>query len=1056
MKLPFKNNLFYNLKSNFDHEGRPEEALDEFEHEKEIPLPPVPSKNVIQEPTATYGKQEIDHQNQTDNVQVIIQKIEINQANEISEEAPKRPKVVWGNAQQPAKIKLKFTTTPAPQYLRELAFFRIDLMRSLSDNDFTFISTLAKFKDSGSSRNYRNKTITIPSGIEDGNYFLRIIALDEEEYPLNVEEEALQEDLIHTQKISSDTSIFFFTDSEENISSVENLMFEVNEEELPPVSEVSSTIDHWLYTFVNLRLQNITDAQPITGTTGFRLQTSRGTHLESVYETILKPVNKSLKVCLPEKLAIIEQCILANPTHVDPLLVDIKNYGPLREGAITLTEVAEGENDWIPASFRVKRAEVFAAIRASAANGKGVWETFDIYNHIELIRDYVEEYQHWLSKISRKLKKIDDLAPEEQEDLYEMLQVVQNLDLVHAKTLLPQQKIGTVFLQTPLHPMRMIWSLNFWHWYQNWESQLLEEEENHQEWIEALQEYLQTTMMPQNNPLLLNIEDKVYQYSGELANGWGVYLITVQEKKAATTLNQQAHMLKYWQEVFNLLPVNQQLALSAEEIIGQIQSYLVRYPEKKELHINVLNADEGQTLIEALYWLTTQPETQDLHYTLWLFTSSQSFVQTGSAFEALTEETPALFEQIKIGVVAIDDFFKTPEEFISDLTFLVQPFTAQPILLAQDTQQVPPTQLQQSLIQVPSLLTQVNGQVKISRWVGSMTHFLHEDEQEDRLHLARSFEFWQQLSVTNLAGQVTEALPATQLTLALPEKVLFDKASEASEWVIIKDQHITPEIFDFAPNKHQLPHLLALDISNGLVVTQRRDNPLQAIDYQLKDIGHNWSNSPERIQKLAEHLEVSGFPWYDFPQQALDMALTKMLLEKFDFLNDHFIIPIGKHPQWFPSEHQAHLLLVALDTEERNIWVQIISVASGDNLTIEEVASIKQQMKRDINNTYKALLPRMKPHKLLPQEATIINDLRKFLRFYIKRATRYQSLDFTVAERYQQFLNGLETGYDVVPGKLGIIYDHVGFGQIEKKQEDNGWLFFEVGSRFVQALLQNL
>ena len=828
------------------------------------------------------------------------------------------------------------------------------------------------------------------------------------------------------------------------------------DQELPIAEKVKSTVDHWLYAFMNLRLQNISQTQPITGTTGFRLKASRGEKLESIYETILKPVNKSLKICLPEKLAIIEQCILANPEQVDPLIVDIKNYGPLREGAITLTETLEGENDWIPASFRVKRTELFAAIRASAADEKGIWETFDVYNYLELIRDYVEEYQHWLNKLLKKLKRIEELAPEEQEDLYEMVQVAQNLDLVQAKTLLPQQKIGTVYLQTPLHPIRMIWTLNLWDWYQNWEAELLEEEENHQAWIETFQEYLQANLTPQSNPLLINIEDRVFQYSGEVANGWGLYSIIDQAKKAAIDLNPQMHLIKYWQEVLNLASHYEPLVLSAEDVIGQIQSYLVRFPEKKELHINVLNADEGQSLAEAIYWLINQPETQDISYTLVLFGNNQEFISTGKAFQDLAEESPELFEQVKVGVATIEEFFKTPEEFVGDLTFLIQPFNPQPILLASDNEKLSPTQLQQDLIQAPALLTQINGQVKVSRWADAMLRFLTEESPEDQLNQTRSFALWQKLIVANLAGQVTDAIPATQLTLALPEKVLFDKANEASEWVVIKDQHVTPDLFDFAPAKHQLPPLMAQDISNGLVVTHRRGSVVQMLDYQLKDIGYNWTDTPERIQKIVEHLEVSGFPWFDFPEKALEMALTKMLLEQFDFLNDHFIIPIGQHPQWFPSEHQADLLLIAIDTESRNIWVQMIGVASGDNLTEEEIAGMKQQIKRDIGNTHKTLLPRLRPHSLLPYRASLVHELRQFLTFYIKRAIRYQSLDFVVAERYQQFLNHLEAGYDVVTGKLGIIYDQVSFGQIDKKQEDNGWLFFEVGSRFVQALLQNI
>ena len=211
MKLPFKNNLFYNLKSNFEQEDRQELPLDELaieeSEDEEIPLP-LSTKNVAREPMVAYGKFAPQDNDNLEDVQVLIQKIEINQANEISEENPDKPKVVWGDAQSPAKIKLKFTTLPEPQELEELAFFRIDLMRALSDKDFTFISTLAKFKDSGSSRNYRTKTVTIPGELEEGSYFLRIIALDEEEFPLNVEVEALEENRIHHQKIKSDTSVF--------------------------------------------------------------------------------------------------------------------------------------------------------------------------------------------------------------------------------------------------------------------------------------------------------------------------------------------------------------------------------------------------------------------------------------------------------------------------------------------------------------------------------------------------------------------------------------------------------------------------------------------------------------------------------------------------------------------------------------------------------------------------------------------------------------------------------------------------------------------------------
>ena len=88
-----------------------------------------------------------------------------------------------------AKLKVRFRTNPNPKDIKDLKYFRIILM-AVNGSDGEEINVLRKVKNSKSNRPYRDVTLELnPNIIEEGSYFLKVLAEDEHGNMLNSDDE---------------------------------------------------------------------------------------------------------------------------------------------------------------------------------------------------------------------------------------------------------------------------------------------------------------------------------------------------------------------------------------------------------------------------------------------------------------------------------------------------------------------------------------------------------------------------------------------------------------------------------------------------------------------------------------------------------------------------------------------------------------------------------------------------------------------------------------------------------------------------------------------------
>lgn len=87
-------------------------------------------------------------------------------------------------------VSIKLETVPSPAQLNQITHFRIDLMRTNNEGKIEHVMQLQKFAKTGGQKTTRTKQITLsPDEIEQGTYFFRALALDENGIILNTNDD---------------------------------------------------------------------------------------------------------------------------------------------------------------------------------------------------------------------------------------------------------------------------------------------------------------------------------------------------------------------------------------------------------------------------------------------------------------------------------------------------------------------------------------------------------------------------------------------------------------------------------------------------------------------------------------------------------------------------------------------------------------------------------------------------------------------------------------------------------------------------------------------------
>ena len=993
-----------------------------------------------------------------------------------------------------AKVRIRFRTNPNPKDISELKFFKIVLM-AVDGGIGEEISILRKLKNTTSNRSYREATVELNSNlIEEGSYFFKVLAEDEHGNILNADDDfkdaKIQKAWFDAKSSDENTSKAVFPyklscDSEDFDYVVENA---VEREENQRKDKLNNVLQaYFKYRIEQIKQEEESELPEASDNSNIWL-TDLTKHTSTFHINYSDKHN--YQVNLSSKLREIENKFLANSDsfgHVKGTLKGNSNA----TGFAALNFVESDITTIIPESILQLRREVFTAIINSNDSCDGVFESADIFNHFVIIKEYIQQLTQWTSELKVRISN-EELSTEERNEAQHFLTELQILDVARIKTKLPDGSLVEAFLISPLHPLRLAWTLELLEVFNDWEQKTKDYPGYKDSWTNNLDALFEGQLYPENNPLVL-VEPhtlKSYQYSGELAFGWGLYLDVLANESSDGMTSVTRQMKHYFRQLFNVTKDNYvETDISQKLVVRHIRNYLAQHPYTDKLIINLINAGDASVFASAFVELEKDKAFKDIKYEVRIFKGQDKIIEHGESLKVLinpesnvTEEAEAfsqpsknrLFPKLRFSINNISDYIKSPANFTSHLSILVSPF---PISVELVKAYINDRNFYlNGLLAEPSVSVDDNGnEIKWNRFIrGNKLPINYSGAGDLGVEL---FDNLQSFIGGALASKHTDSIPSTQLRLNDKDKVLLTHLHDYSDWVITFDKNIGPQIFDQPSKEGKIPFLLDYvpgeEISgiSSYLTTRPTSEILGLLGPHFEDFSldvHKVEDE-KKIKVLLEDLRaVSSSLVLQLNSsknkafEVIGSAFTKRVLEKKGLLEESFLIPIDLHQNLFenlPSESKSRAdnLLVSMVPETKEIVISVIEIKCRKTLSESESDDLKVKMIDQIENTIEAIRLHFDPEFHLSfdrLDREIKNkEFKSLLSFYIERAYRYEYLSENAFQSYMNFLQDLDSGFRLKFNQLGLIFNFSAPKKHHKEVLDQGTTFFTLGGKLIEEIL---
>lgn len=997
------------------------------------------------------------------------------------------------DARKGAKVKLRIFFSPKPNAYEQLKKVKIAIMNG--DGFYKETDVITK-KVTENTKEYRDVTFTLDNSFNSGTYFFHVYAEDNDGTELNVKdkfrEEAVQaaweeeekkdfglskEDFQQQQRrlLTSDSDTFF-------LKVIDN-----PDDETPEETGTRMKINNVLQAYFRYRIEknrkgeelNIPQRQAIID----KSNKSSDDDLKSwQYSTHIKTfqlrydANNNYQIPLSIKLLELEETILKNSQQlgfVEAVISD--NYTKESLKSIVLKVI---DDISIPESLIEKRKNLFDAILASAPDKTGVIETFEVFNHISEIKDYLEEYHAWLKSLS------------ENELTQAMAVRLQSIDTVSLQIEMPDDHIAHTKLMTPLHPIRLGWLVNIFEQYEDWEAKTAENPRYRKPdvWYKKLDRLFYGELVQEVAPLVMRdaYNEDYLQYVGELCFGWGFYANP--QQTSDDTFSTGFRQLKAY--VSQLLNIGVQYRIDSDVnkqmVYRLMHKYITQHPYTNKLIINLFNAGDAAVFADNLVMIEQQTANSpfDIHYEIRMFCNDKRFPQGEALRDLLNPDTQVseeaenfsqaddnrLFPKLRFSVNSIDEFIDAPERFPAHLSFLVNPFPTQASLKRSNT-------LQQSFYLngiVTRPVVQVEKSEKGYMWHRYMSEVaLPNPVSSFASETQQLYSTLQRMIAHSMTTDHEISVPSLTLNIKDKNSIMLSLVHDVSDWVITFDKNMGPEFYDIPCKQGETPYLLDYLPSaelNGIssFLTCRPTSEIEGLMApHFKSFGINVNDKTSFMELLADIRSVSSSMIMQLDSsrnkvfEVLGTTLMKRMLRKKDLLNDSFIIPIDLHQELFRdldslSLERADDLLVDFHPEQREIVFTVIEIKCRQNLSDDELAALQDKMQHQIDNTILALrshfdIEYKSPDRLDRELMTL--ELQSLLIFYSRRAARYNYLNEETAKDYEKFILSLSQGdYTIRFKKLGLIYQFKS-PEYQRKDYMNDTLFYIMGKPMIERIL---
>ncbi|MFL0147984.1 ATP-binding protein [Tenacibaculum maritimum] len=1003
--------------------------------------------------------------------------------------------VLYAKEGKIAKLKVRFRTNPNPKDIKDLKFFRIILM-AVNGSNGEEITVLRKVKNSNSNRPYRDVTLELnPNIIEEGSYFLKVLAEDEHANMLNADDEfrdsKIQRAWEEAKKADPDANKNVFPykltcDSEDFDYVIEDV---IDRDE----NQRKDKLNNVLQAFLKYRIEALKNDDEYhipdpSETSNVWINDGKEKHSSTFHINYSDKHNYQINIST--KLRQIENKFLLNSESLGYVKCQLKS-NKLAIGFENIEFVKSELNEIVPKSLLKLRKEVFDAIVNSNDNEDGIFETTNLFIHKEEIKKYVESYSKWTSKLKIQLES-DNIELEEKTKLKEFLIELQMIDVSRVKSKLPDGSKVEALLVSPLHPLRLAWSIQLIEVFEDWERKTREFSGHKEAWSQHLEDLFIGNLSPENNQLVL-IEpssQKAYNYSGELSFGWGLYLSTISQesKNGMTSISRQ--LQHYLRLLFNITKDNYvETDLSLKLVIRHIKNYLAQHPYIDKLVVNLFNAGDAEVFSSAFVELEKEKVFENINYEVRIFKGNDKIIEHGESLKTLinpesniSEEAEAfsqpsrnrLFPKLRFSINNITDFLKDPSSYTSHLSFLISPF---PISIELIKPSIEDRNFYlNGLITDSSVVVDENGsQIKWNRFI--QANKLPVKYDSTGTNGIKLFENIQSFVSSALVSKFTSSIPSTQLRLNDRDKVLLTHLHDYSDWVITFDKNLGPQIFDQPSKDGKIPFLLdyvpgeeILGISSFLT-TRPTSEVLGLLGPHFEEFNLDIHNEEDehKIKILLEDLRaVSSSLVLQLNStknkafEVIGSAFTKRVLEKKEMLEDAFLIPIDLHQNLFEnlpsgSKSRADNLLVSINPTKKEISISVIEIKCRKSLGETEKDALRLKMLDQIENTIEALRNHFDPeynNSFDRLDREIKNkELKSLLTFYLERANRYEYLSNNAYNQYLAFMQKLDAGFTLRFKRLGLIFDFAAKERHKKKVLDNDSTFFTFGGKLIDDIL---
>lgn len=989
-----------------------------------------------------------------------------------------------------AKVKLRIYFSPKPSAYTELKKVKIAIMNG--DGFYKETDVVTK-KVSENNKDYRDITFSLNNSFENGTYFFHVYAENNDGTELNVSDvfrdEAIQKEWekvktngnISKEEFQQQTRRLLTSDSDTFFLQV------VNETDEPEETGTRMKINNVLQAYFRYRIElnrkgrelTIPQRQTITDKSG---KTSDDEYKSWQYATHVKTfqlrydADNNYQIPLSIKLLDLEETILKNSKklgYIDAIISD--NYTDENLKSIILREIDALQ---IPDSLIEKRVSLFESILESAPDRTGVIETYEVFNHISDIKEYLHEYHEWLKSLDDK-KISQSLAV-----------LIQSIDTVSLQIEMPDDRIAHTKLLTPLHPIRLGWLVNIYEQYEEWEAKTADDSRYRKPdvWYKKLDNLFYGELLQDVAPLVMrDIHNEDYlQYVGELSFGWGLYVNP--QQSGDDTFSTVFRQLKAY--VSQLLNIGVQYRIDSDVnkqmVYRLIWKYIKQHPYTNKLIINIFNAGDAAVFADNLVMLERETANTpfDIHYEIRMFCDDKRFPQGEALRDLLNPDTQVseeaenfsqaddnrLFPKLRFSVNSVDEFTNNPNKYPAHLSFLVNPFPPKASLKRSNTQQQ--SFFLNGVITRP--IIQVEKAEKGYIWhryiseapiANPISNFSNETQE--------LFSTLQRIIANSMTTDYEVSVPSLTLSLKDKNSILLSYVHDISDWVITFDKSMGPEFYDIPCKEGETPYLLDYLPSvelNGIssFLTCRPTSEIEGLLVpHFKNFGINLSDKESFYELLADIRSVSSSMIMQLDStrnkafEVLGTTLIKRMLRKKELLSDSFIIPIDLHQELFrdmdaESYERADNLLVDFHTKKREIVFTVIEIKCRQNLSDDELHALQEKMRHQIDNTIEALRKRFDidfqiPDRLDRELMTL--ELQSLLMFYSKRAARYQYLNEETAVEYEKFILSLIQGdYTIRFKRLGLIY-HFGNTEYQRKDDMNDILYYIMGKPMIERIL---